>query len=131
MDQLHQDRLQVAEGGSGLHAEAQLLLKVPPEGHLGREKVTEPSDLGVTDAAETFPRSHRPQEADDQQSQRSFLVLQSQSAGEQRRAADTSEELKPPERPRPNQTTDLTESCMVLQMCSMALRMTGSLVSSS
>lgn len=56
MDQLHQDRLQVAEGGSGLHAEAQLLLKVPPEGHLGREKVTEPSDLGVTDAAETFPR---------------------------------------------------------------------------
>lgn len=36
MDELHQHWLQVAEGGSGLHTEAQLLLKVPAKRHLNQ-----------------------------------------------------------------------------------------------
>lgn len=34
LNELHQHWLQVTEGGPGLHAEAQLLLKVATEGHL-------------------------------------------------------------------------------------------------
>lgn len=39
MNELHQDRLQVTEGGSSLHTETQLLLKVTTKGNLKcREK---------------------------------------------------------------------------------------------
>ena len=38
MYELHQDRLQVATGSSGLHTETQLLLKVPTKRHLGKER---------------------------------------------------------------------------------------------
>lgn len=38
MNELHQNGLQVTEGGSGLHAEAQLLLKVTPKGNLQRQQ---------------------------------------------------------------------------------------------
>lgn len=34
VNELHQDRLQVTEGGSGLHTETQLLLKVTAERNL-------------------------------------------------------------------------------------------------
>lgn len=34
VDELHQDSLQVAESGSGLHAETQLLLEVTTKGNL-------------------------------------------------------------------------------------------------
>ena len=34
MNELHQHWLQVTEGGSGLHTETQLLLKVTPKGNL-------------------------------------------------------------------------------------------------
>ena len=34
LNELHKHWLQVTEGGSGLHAETQLLLKVPTEGDL-------------------------------------------------------------------------------------------------
>lgn len=44
VDELHQDRLQVAEGGSGLHAETQLLLEVPAEGNLKRRVRQEGED---------------------------------------------------------------------------------------
>lgn len=38
MNELHQHRLQVAEGGSGLHTEAQLLLKVTAKRHLNQTR---------------------------------------------------------------------------------------------
>lgn len=43
MNELHQDRLQVTEGGSSLHTETQLLLKVTTKGNLKcREKNVTP-----------------------------------------------------------------------------------------
>lgn len=41
VDEMHQHRLQVAEAGSGLHAEAQLLLKVTAEGNLSSDNTSE------------------------------------------------------------------------------------------
>lgn len=38
MDELHQHWLQVAEGGSGLHTETQLLLKVTAKRHLNQTR---------------------------------------------------------------------------------------------
>lgn len=40
MNELHQHWLQVTEGGSGLHTETQLLLKVTPKGNLDNNNNT-------------------------------------------------------------------------------------------
>lgn len=52
MNELHQDRLQVTEGGSSLHTETQLLLKVTTKGNLKcREKKFNPKiETKTTDA---------------------------------------------------------------------------------
>lgn len=52
MNELHQDRLQVTEGGSSLHTETQLLLKVTTKGNLKcRKKKFNPKiETKTTDA---------------------------------------------------------------------------------